>query len=186
MKKLFPIIVCVLIVVVISIQFLTVAKDIDTSVSTIDTTHIISHTIDNDDKINLSVSYMVEEISDDVYHVTVWALRDNSSDNPKIKASSKYSLENMSLTFDVNESENVAFSAADNDCTLTQNAENVCVFSETEYISFDLIIAGNIAQEHNLTMKYDIVGKGLNRLSRFENIEVSLTLSTKVYRTSLE
>lgn len=179
MKKLFPIIVCILIVVVISIQFLTVAKDIDTSISTVDTTHIISHTIDDDDKVSVSVSYMVEEIGGGVYHVAVWVTKDNNTDSPDRKSLSKYRLENMSLAFDIKESEKVAFSAVSDDCTLTQNAQNICVLSETEYISLDLIIAGNTAEEHNLTVKYDIVGNGFNRLSRFENIEIPLTMAER-------
>lgn len=176
MKKLFPIIVCILIVVIVLIQFLTVAKDIDTTVSTIDTTHIISHTIDKEDKVDVSVSYLVEEIGGGVYHVSVWAMKDNIIQSPDVKASSKYRLENMSLTFDIKEGEKVAFSAVSDDCTLTREAKSIYVSSETGYIELDLIITGNIEEEHNLKVKYDIVGNGFNRLSRFENIEIPLTV----------
>lgn len=166
---------CVLIIVAVVIQFATVANSIDTVVSNVDFTYFISHTIDDKDSVNVSVSYMVEEIGDDIYHISIWAMRDNSTENPNSAPRTKYRIDDLMLEFDIAEKENVVFSSAGDNCVLSHDLDRICVSGNGEYLSVDLIITA--FDEDTITIKYDIVGTGFNHLSRFEDIEIPLILS---------
>lgn len=174
-KKVLLIFMCVLIIAAVVIQFATVADSIDTVVSSIDFTYFISHTIDDKDSVNVSVSYMVEEIGDDIYRISIWAMRDNGTDNPDFPPRTKYRIDNILLELDVTETENVVFSSAGDNCAFSHSADRIWASGNDEYVSPDLIISS--FDESTITVKYDVVGTGFNYLSRFENIEIPLTLS---------
>ncbi len=167
-------VVCALIAVV-SIPFLAVAKNIDTAVYGIDTAHLISHTIDGKDEVNVSVSHMVESFYEAAYHLSIQVMRDNSANSDDAK-SSKYEISNMSLTFSLDEDEIVFRSYVGADCEITQDSDNIYVTTDSDHINLDLIIIGEIGTAHNISLKYDINGKGFNHLSHFESIETPLTL----------
>lgn len=173
-KKALPIFMLVLIIVVVVIQFATVADSFDTVVSSLDFTYFISHTIDDKDSVNVSVSYMVEEIGDDVYHISIWAMRNNSTDNPASVPRTKYIIDNIKLELDITETENVVFSSAGDNCVLSCDVDRICVSGNDEYVSLDLVITA--FDENTITVKYDMVGTGFNYLSKFENIEIPLVI----------
>ena len=169
--------ICVSIVAVVSVQFLAVAKNIDTEVYDIETVRLITHTIDEKDNINVSVSYTTEKIYDNVYLLSIIVTKENGADSVDAKTTSEYEINNMSMTFNLDRDFVVCKSYVGEGCHLSQDENNIVVITESEYISLDLIIIGSVFDEYNITVEYDIIGKGLNHLNRFENINLPLVLN---------
>ncbi len=145
----------------------------------------ITNQMKSGETINLSVSYSVKPLADDVYHIRVNISEQNSTDIDRKNTCKYYSIRNICVEMSALGGpivEYAAYSGTDKSHTSASGTPNISYNDDTMEISYetsgssialDMFVTGKLDLSE-LELTYDIKGKGVRILNSFIDNTVSL------------
>lgn len=140
-------------------------------------TTLFTHETEKGENINLSFSKNVDIIGDEMYMINIFFTDEQSSTN--------YNIKNSKLEFSVNDSVDILmsfYSAGGSEYQIPQinypeGRKVIQCFSDNGYVHLKLLLSGREAENSDLTVEYDIRGKGFYSFNKFHDFKEKINLS---------